>query len=81
MATATTKAQRIAELSKRDPDRTCINLMPMFSVENLKECFNMLDGKKAVGIDRVKKSEDGCNLDENLEDLVKRMKRMEYSDN
>jgi RNA-directed DNA polymerase len=78
MATATTKVERIAELSKREPDRTYSNLMPMFSVENLKECFHMLDRKKAVGIDGVTKDEYALNLNENLENLVNRMKTMSY---
>jgi RNA-directed DNA polymerase len=78
MTKATTKLQRIAQLSKREPDRTFINLMCMFDEENLKECFNMLDGKKAIGIDGVTKSMYALNLDENLKDLVSRMKRMAY---
>ena len=49
MATET-KLQRIAQLSKREPGRTFINLMCMFNKEALKECFKMLNGKKAIGI-------------------------------
>jgi len=77
MAT-TTKLQRIAQLSKREPQRKFINLMCMFNEDNLKECFNMLDGKKAIGVDGVTKKMYEENLDENLEDLVTRMKRMSY---
>ena len=76
--TTTTKMQRIAQLSKREPKRTFINLMCMFNEVSLKECFNMLDGKKAVGVDGITKSMYQQNLDENLENLVTRMKRMAY---
>jgi RNA-directed DNA polymerase len=57
MSTTTTKLQRITQLSKREPNRTFNNLMCLFNKEALKECFNMLDGKKAIGIDGVTKSE------------------------
>jgi RNA-directed DNA polymerase len=78
MTETTTKLQRIAELSKREPDRAFINLMCMFNKDSLKECFNMLDGKKAIGVDGVTKSEYAVKLDENLEDLIRRMKQMAY---
>jgi RNA-directed DNA polymerase len=52
--------------------------MCLFNKEALRECFNMLDGKKAIGIDEVTKDEYAVNLDENLEDLIERMKRMAY---
>ena len=76
--TTTTKLQRIALLSKQEPGRTFINLMCMFNKESLWECFNMLDGKKAIGVDGITKSDYALNLDENLEDLIARMKRMAY---
>jgi group II intron reverse transcriptase/maturase len=46
--------------------------------ESLKEIYNRLDGKKAVGIDGVTKEEYGKNLDENLRELLERTKRMAY---
>ena len=55
MTMTTTKLQRITQLSKREPERTFINLMCMFNEGNLKECFNMLDGKKAIGVDGITK--------------------------
>jgi len=73
-----TKLQRIAELSKRDSETVCINMMCMFNKNNLWECFNMLDGKKAIGIDGITKSQYEYNLCENLDDLITRMKRMAY---
>ena len=76
--TAETKLQRIAQLSKREPNRAFINLMCMFNKEALKECFKMLDGRKAVGVDEITKDEYELNLDDNLEELIARMKRMAY---
>jgi RNA-directed DNA polymerase len=76
--TTTTKLQRIVWLSKEEPERTFTNLMCMFNKEALKECFNMLDGKKAIGIDGITKSEYALNLDQNIEDLISRMKTMSY---
>jgi RNA-directed DNA polymerase len=76
--TTTTKLQRIALLSKREPDRTFTNLMCLFDEGNLKECFNMLDGKKAIGVDGITKSKYALNLDENLKELVAKMKKMAY---
>lgn len=78
MTRTTTKLQRIAELSKREPDRTFNNLMCLFNKEALKECFDMLDGEKAIGVDGVTKSEYAVNLEENLKELIQKMKKMAY---
>jgi len=76
--TTTTKLQRIALLSQREPNRTFINLMCLFNEDNLKSCFDKLDGKKALGIDGMTKRVYAANLDGNLKELVLRMKRMAY---
>lgn len=76
--TTETKLRRIAQLSKREPQRTFINLMCTFNEEALKECFNKLNKKKAVGVDKVTKEMYERNLDQNIEDLVTRMKKMAY---
>ena len=46
--------------------------------ELLKKCHEEMDKDKAVGIDGVTKEEYGKRLDENLEDLVERLKRKSY---
>ena len=38
----------------------------------------MLDGEKAIGVDGVTKSEYAVNLEENLEELIQKMKKMAY---
>lgn len=52
--------------------------MHLFNEDSLRECFNELDGKKAVGTDGIDKEKYRENLDENLRNLVARMKRMAY---
>ena len=44
----------------------------------LKECHEEMDGAKAVGIDGITKEEYGRNLEENLDDLMNRLRRRAY---
>lgn len=73
-----TKLKRIAALSAADPSMIFRNLMHHFNEESLLACFHELDGKRAIGSDGIDKAMYGENLDENLKDLVGRMKRMAY---
>jgi group II intron reverse transcriptase/maturase len=73
-----TKLKRIAWLSASDPDKRFDSLIHHFNEASLAACFDELDGTKAVGIDGVTKAQYGENLEENLHDLVARMKRMAY---
>ena len=77
-ATTATQLTRIAWLSARDPQKTFQSLMHHCNVTSLKECFHQLDGTKAVGVDGVTKAAYAMHLDDNLTDLVARMKRMAY---
>jgi len=52
--------------------------MHFFNEDSLRECFNELDGKKACGADGIDKEKYREDLDENLRDLIARMKRMAY---
>jgi group II intron reverse transcriptase/maturase len=74
----TTKLNRIAWLSKQDPNKEFECLMHLFNKESLLECFHSLDGKKAVGISGMSKSEYAENLDGNIEKLHADMKKMAY---
>ena len=51
---------------------------PVLSKESFAICFYEIDSRKAVGMDGVDKARYGERLDENLEDMVKRMKHMAY---
>lgn len=73
-----TKLKRIAWLSARDKSKKFDCLMHHFNAESLKECFERLEGRKAVGTDGVTKGRYGERLNDNLNDLTERMKRMAY---
>ena len=47
-------------------------------IDNLRDCFRSLDGRKAVGVDGVTKAAYAENLEENLRDLSARLARMAY---
>ena len=50
----------------------------IYDVENLRACYDTLDAHKATGVDGVTKAEYGKNLEENLQDLSARLRRMGY---
>jgi group II intron reverse transcriptase/maturase len=73
-----TKLQRIAWLSKENPQKIFTCLMHHINEESLKECFSLLDGNRAVGTDGVKKADYKLELDANLKNLIAKMKQMAY---
>lgn len=73
-----TKLERISKLSSEDPDMVFTSIGHMINKELLKECHEKMDGKKAVGIDGITKEEYEKNLDENLTNLVDRLKQKSY---
>jgi len=73
-----TKLNRIALLSKANPKMVFSNLLHHFNEESLSACFQELDGRKAVGIDDIDKASYGQSLEDNLRDLVGRIRRMAY---
>jgi RNA-directed DNA polymerase len=50
----------------------------MFEEEGLRESFTSLDGRKACGVDEVRKEDYGRNLESNLKDLASRIRRLGY---
>jgi len=76
--TMATKLKRITILSCQEPKREFKWLMPHFTEENLKSCFNELDGNKAVGMDGRTKEDYACELDNNIRLLVEKMKALAY---
>ena len=76
--TTATKLARIAKLSASDRHKRFDSLMHLFNEESLAACFHALDGRKAVGVDGVRKAEYGKHLESTLEELIVRMKRMGY---
>src|SRR3989344_124052 len=73
-----TKLKRIAALSAANPDMVFTNVMHFFNEESLRASFHELDGQKAMGSDGIDKAKYGENLNEDLKNLVERMKRMAY---
>jgi len=70
----------IEQVNKRVGERAQ-NLASCITTDMLHGIHNDMDGKKAVGIDGVSKADYSENLEENLEDLVSRMKREAYKPN
>lgn len=73
-----TVLDEIAWLSSQNQAQVFHSLMHHINVGTLRSCFDKLDGKKALGADRVSKEEYGKNIQANLEALIDRMKRMAY---
>ena len=73
-----TKLARISQLSKENPDMVFTSIGHLINKDLLKECHVKMDGNKAVGIDGVTKEEYGKNLEENLDNLVEKLKRKSY---
>lgn len=69
----------ISETVKKANGSQVQNIARHINIETLKYCFNQISGNKASGIDKVSKYDYELNLDENLNDLVSRMKREAYS--
>ena len=74
----TTKITRINQISKERPKEIFTSIYHLINKELLKECFEELDGNKAVGIDKITKDEYRYNLDNNLDNIVERLKNKSY---
>ena len=72
-----TKLTRITELAKSNKDMVFTSLAHLLNAENLKQCHHELPGNKANGITGVTKAEYGINLDENIKNLVEKLKKKE----
>ena len=59
-------------------DRRVQNLASYINVDTLRAVHKKMDGRKAVGIDKVTKDDYSVNLEQNLTSLVDRMKRGAY---
>jgi group II intron reverse transcriptase/maturase len=74
-----TDLTRVREYVEKHPNEVMTSLYHhVTDVDNLRACFKVLDGSKAIGIDGVTKEDYGKNLEENLENLSTRLKRMGY---
>ena len=73
-----TKLERIAEISAKTKRPEFTSLYHLINTELLKQCHRELDGKKAVGIDKVTKEEYGKHLESNIADHVQRLRNKSY---
>ncbi len=73
-----TKLDRIEQRSRKDPKAIFNNLGHALDLDLLRMCFYSLDGKKAVGTDKITKEQYGKKLETNLQDLLKRIRNGSY---
>lgn len=76
-----TKLERIADKSAHEVRPIFTSLYHLLDEELLYQCHRELDGKKAVGIDKVTKEEYGVDLTGNIRNLVQRLKNKAYKPN
>ncbi len=76
--TVKTKLERISRRARANKENVFNNIGHVIDRELLQEKYRQLDGRKAVGIDGVKKTDYGKRLKENLNDLMKRIRRGTY---
>jgi group II intron reverse transcriptase/maturase len=75
------KATKLEGIGKRATFRketVFNNVGHVVDLDLLRECYQQLDGKKAIGIDGVTKAAYGEKLERNLEDLLARIRRYAY---
>ena len=75
----TTRLERFTQKAREEP-RTRFNaLMGMlYDPQGLRESFERQDGKKAPGVDGMRKEQYSEGLDERLEELSARIRRLGY---
>lgn len=73
-----TKLVKIAEIAREKPKEVFTSLHHHLNEEMLTLCHKELSGNRAVGIDEVTKSEYELNIDDNIRELVKRLKQHSY---
>ena len=78
MATTLARISQLSSENRDNPDFRFTSLAHLIDKRMLVECHASMDGDKAVGIDGITKKDYAENLDENLENLLDRMKRNAY---
>ena len=73
-----TELARIAELAGKTPKIKLQTLVHLINEKTLAMSHQRMPTKKSAGVDEVTKEEYGRNLEENVRDLVERMKRQAY---
>jgi RNA-directed DNA polymerase len=73
-----TKLDRIGELAASKKDVVFNNIGHAIDLDLLRECYRQLERKKAVGIDGITKEAYGVKLEDNLQDLLARIRKGAY---
>ncbi len=73
-----TKITRINQIAIEKPQEVFTSIYHLINYELLKECYDEIDGNKATGLDKVTKDMYLMNLDENLNNLVDKLKTKSY---
>jgi len=74
----TTKLERLGARAERYKEAVFSTIGHALDIELLKESYQPLNGKKAVGIEGVSKGEYGKALEENLQNLLTRIRNNAY---
>lgn len=74
----TTRLECISKRATHRKDTVFNNIAYVVDLDLLRECYQELDGKKAIGIDGVTKDTYGKKLEDSLQDLVGRIRRNGY---
>jgi len=74
-----TDLRRIGEKARKDRGLVFTSLYHhVTDIDNLRACYEAVPGNRAVGVDGVTKEQYGENLEENLQSLSARLRRMGY---
>jgi len=73
-----TKLLRIAELAKSEPKMKFTSLTHLLNEQSLTQCHQELPNKKATGVNGTTKEQYSENMEENIRDLVCRLKSKSY---
>lgn len=73
-----TRLDKIAQVAKAKPKERFTSLYHLMNEEMFMECHKEMSGRKATGVDGVTKQEYEVNRDENLKELVLKLKRFSY---
>lgn len=73
-----TKLERIAEVAKAKANEKFTSLAHLVNEEMVKECHRQMEKGKASGVDNITKETYEENLEENVKELIGRMKRQAY---
>lgn len=73
-----TKLERIAKVAKEKPNEKFTSLIHLINKEMIIKCHEEMNGRKASGVDNTTKAIYEENLQENVENLINRMKKQAY---